>query len=107
MFGIKFFGCDVNLLGVNVKFLIGQIFGFEIKGGLKGLEVGFYGVVFDISVKGFVFNMVFFELDFGINLKGLKIKGGVDVLGGVSVLDISFGEGYLSVKGFGGEWKGF
>lgn len=68
---------------------------------------GFYGVVFDISVKGFLFNVVFFEFDFGVSLKGLKIKGGVDILGGVSVLDISLGEGYMGVKGFGVEWKGF
>lgn len=100
MFGIKVFGCDV-------KFLLGQIFGFEIKGDLKGLGLGFYGVVFDIGVKGFFFNVVFFELDFGVSLKGFKVKGGVDVLGGVSVLDINLGEGYMSVKGFGVEWKGF
>lgn len=46
------------------------------------------------------------ESELGVSLKGPKIKGGVDVSGGVSTPDISLGEGQLGAKGSGVEWKG-
>lgn len=104
--GMKSSGCDVALPGVNVKLPTGQISGPEIKGDLKGSGIGFRGAAPDIGVKGPSLNVASPESDFGISLKGPKIKGGVDVSGGVSAPDISLGEGHVSVKGSGGEWKG-
>lgn len=97
--GIKASGCDVKVSS-------GQISGPEIKGDLKGSGIGLHGAVPDLSVKGPSFNMASPESDFGVSLKGPKVKGGVDVSGGVSVPDINLGEGHMNVKGFGGEWKG-
>ncbi|XP_040322096.1 neuroblast differentiation-associated protein AHNAK isoform X2 [Herpailurus yagouaroundi] len=104
--GVKASGCDVELSGVNVKLPTGHISGPEIKGDLKGSGIGFQGAVPDISVKGPSFNMASPEADFGVSLKGPKIKGGVDVPGAVSAPAVSLGEGHMSVKGSGGEWKG-
>ena len=104
--GMKSSGCDVALPGVNVKLPTGQISGPEIKGDLKGSGIGFRGAAPDIDVKGPSLNMASPESDFGVSLKGPKIKGGMDVSGGVSAPDISLGEGHVNVKGSGGEWKG-
>nr|XP_048313768.1 neuroblast differentiation-associated protein AHNAK isoform X1 [Myodes glareolus] len=97
--GIKASGCDVQLP-------TGQLSGPEIKGDLKGPGIGLHGAAPDISVKGPSFNMASSESDFGVSLKGPKVKGGVDVSGGVSVPDINLGEGHMSVKDSGVEWKG-
>lgn len=104
--GMKSSGCEVELPGVNVKLPAGQISGPEIKGDLKGSGIGFHGAAPDIGIKGPSFNVASPESDFGVLLKGPKIKGGVDVAGGVSATDISLGEGHVSVKGPEGEWKG-
>ncbi|VTJ62607.1 Hypothetical predicted protein [Marmota monax] len=104
--GIKSPGCAMDLPGVNVKLPTGQISGPEIKGDLKGSGMGFHGAVPDINVKGPSFNVASPESDFGVSLKGPKIKGSVDVSGGISAPDISLGEGHMSVKGSGVEWKG-
>nr|XP_042116458.1 neuroblast differentiation-associated protein AHNAK isoform X5 [Peromyscus maniculatus bairdii] len=97
--GIKASGCDVKLP-------TGQLSGPEIKGDLKGSGIGLHGAVPDISVKGPSFNTASPESDFGVSLKGPKVKGGIDVSGGVGVPDINLGEGHMSVKGSGAEWKG-
>ena len=97
--GIKSSGCDVELPGVNVKLPTGQISGPEIKGDLKGSGIGFHGAAPDISVKGPSLNVASPESDFGVSLKGPKIKGGVDVSGGVGAPAVSLGEGHVSVKG--------
>ncbi|XP_026945852.1 neuroblast differentiation-associated protein AHNAK isoform X8 [Sagmatias obliquidens] len=104
--GIKSSRCEVELPGVNVKLPTGHISGPEIKGDLKGSGIGFHGALPDIGMKGPSFNVASPESDFGVSLKGPKIKGGMDVSGGVSAPDISLGEGHVSVKGSGGEWKG-
>ena len=104
--GIKSSRCEVELPGVNVKLPTGQISGPEIKGDLKGSGMGFHGAFPDIGMKGPSFNVASPESDFGVSLKGPKIKGGMDVSGGVSAPDISLGEGHVSVKGSGVEWKG-
>lgn len=97
--GIKPSGCDVELLGVNVKLPAGQISGPEVKGDLKGSGIGFQGAAPDISIKGPSLSTASPESDFGVSLKGLKIKGGMDVSGGVSAPAVSLGEGHLSIKG--------
>ncbi|XP_044775658.1 neuroblast differentiation-associated protein AHNAK isoform X1 [Neomonachus schauinslandi] len=97
--GIKSSGYGVELPGVSVKLPTGQISGPAIKGDLKGSGIGFHGAAPDISVKGPSLNVASPESDFGVSLKGPKIKGGVDVSGGVSAPAVSLGEGNVSVKG--------
>ncbi|XP_021107469.1 neuroblast differentiation-associated protein AHNAK isoform X3 [Heterocephalus glaber] len=96
----------VDLPGVTVMLPAGQIASPDIRGGLKASGLGLHGAAPEVSVKGPSLCVASPESDVGVSLKGPKVKGGMDMSGGVGAPDISLGEGCLGAKGCGAEWQG-